>query len=156
MRCYAESACYKRMFQRYIANVSYGCCKSGSGCCICCDGCTCMLQAFVLNVFICFLDVCCKCVHLDVAYILHIRCKCFICILCMFVMFFKCFQVFLQVFQMYVSSVLSVICFRLYVKSVASRRFKSRSRVTRVNMSRKKKARNGTDCSHRRPPCAST
>ena len=25
-----------------------------------------------------FLDICCKCVYLDVAYVLHIYCKCFI------------------------------------------------------------------------------
>ena len=38
------------MFQRYVASVSYGCCKSGSGCCIWCNGCTRVLQASVPNV----------------------------------------------------------------------------------------------------------
>jgi hypothetical protein len=31
------------IFQRYIASVSYGCCKNKSRCCICCNGCTRML-----------------------------------------------------------------------------------------------------------------
>jgi hypothetical protein len=52
-RCYAESACCKQMFQmfyRYVASVSYGYCKSRSGCCICCNGCARMLQGFIPNV----------------------------------------------------------------------------------------------------------
>jgi hypothetical protein len=36
-----------QMFQRYATSVSYGCCKSKSWCCICCNGCTCMLQIYV-------------------------------------------------------------------------------------------------------------
>jgi hypothetical protein len=42
----AENACCKRMFQvfqmfqRYVAIVSYECCKSRLKCCICCNGCT--------------------------------------------------------------------------------------------------------------------
>jgi hypothetical protein len=36
-----------------------------------------------------FSDVCCKCVYLDVAYVSHIYCKCFILMLCMFAMVFK-------------------------------------------------------------------
>jgi hypothetical protein len=39
--CCAENACYKHMFpvfQRYIANVPYGCCKGRFGCCTCCNG----------------------------------------------------------------------------------------------------------------------
>ena len=32
---------------------------------------------------LCFLDACCKCVYLDVAYISHIHCMCFIWMLCM-------------------------------------------------------------------------
>jgi hypothetical protein len=49
------------MLQVYILNVSdvldvcfkcfsHGCCKNRSGCCICCNGCTRMLQASVPNV----------------------------------------------------------------------------------------------------------
>ena len=34
-----------------------------------------MLQASVLNVSSVFLDVCCKCAYLDVAYVSHICCK---------------------------------------------------------------------------------
>jgi hypothetical protein len=37
-------------------------------------------------------------VYLDVTYVSHICCKCFIRMLCMFVMILKCFQVFSQVF----------------------------------------------------------
>jgi hypothetical protein len=78
-RCCAESTCCKctfwmfQMFHRYVAIISYGCCKSRLRCCICCNSCTCMLQAFVPV----FSDVCCKCVYLDVAYVLHRCCKCF-------------------------------------------------------------------------------
>jgi hypothetical protein len=50
--------------------------------------------------FICFADVCCKCVYLDVGYISRICCKYFIWILRMFAIVFKCFSG--------VSSVLSV------------------------------------------------
>jgi hypothetical protein len=49
-----------------------------------------------------FLDVCCKCVYLDVAYVSHICCKCFIWILHIF---YNGFEVFLQVFQMHILSV---------------------------------------------------
>ena len=55
-RCYAESACCNsmfqvfQMFQRYVVSVLCGCCKSRSGYCICCNGYTRMLQAYVLNV----------------------------------------------------------------------------------------------------------
>jgi hypothetical protein len=52
--CALESACCKRlffqMFHRYVVIVSCECCKSRSGCCICCNGCTLMLQAFIPNV----------------------------------------------------------------------------------------------------------
>jgi hypothetical protein len=61
--------------------------------------------------FICYSDVCCKCVYLDVAYVSQICYKCFIWMLRMFAMVFKCFKVFLQVFQMHVSSVISG-CFK--------------------------------------------
>ena len=39
--------------------------------------CTRMLQAFVRNVSSVF-RLCCKCVYLDVAYVLHLCCMCFI------------------------------------------------------------------------------
>jgi hypothetical protein len=48
--------CCKRMFkvfqifQKYVASVSYGCCKSRSECCICWNGYTHMLQTSVPNV----------------------------------------------------------------------------------------------------------
>jgi hypothetical protein len=66
-----ESACCKRafqvfqMFHMYVASVSYEYC-------ICCNGCTRMLQASVHNVSSIFSDICCKCVYLDVAYVSHI------------------------------------------------------------------------------------
>jgi hypothetical protein len=39
-----------QVFQRYVATVLYRCCKIKSGYCICCNGCTQMLQASVSNV----------------------------------------------------------------------------------------------------------
>jgi hypothetical protein len=76
--------CTFQMFQTYVTSFSYGCCKSGSGCCICCNGCTRMLQASVPNVSSIFSDVCCKCVYMDVTYLSHICCKRFICMLRIF------------------------------------------------------------------------
>ena len=55
-----------------------------------------------------FSNICCKSVYLDVAYVSHICCKCFIWILHMFYNGFKCFIVFLQVFQTHGLSVSSV------------------------------------------------
>ena len=58
-----ENACYKclfQLFQRYVASVSYGCCKNRSGCCTCCIGYTCIIQVYVLNISF-VLDVCCNC-----------------------------------------------------------------------------------------------
>jgi hypothetical protein len=54
---------------------------------------------------ICFPDVCCKCVYLDVAYFHTYVASIFIWMLRMFAMFF---QVFFQVFETHVSSVSSV------------------------------------------------
>ena len=39
-----------QIFKSYVASVLYGYCKSRSGCCICCNGYTRMLQASVPNV----------------------------------------------------------------------------------------------------------
>ena len=70
-----------------------------------------------------FSYVCCKCVYLHVAYVSHICYKCFIWMLRLFAMIFKCF---LSV---------SDICFKcliylqMYIVSLASRYFKSRSDV---------------------------
>jgi hypothetical protein len=62
--------------------------------------------------FICFSDVCRKCVYLDVAYVSHIYvAKCFIWMLRMFTMVFRCF---LSV-SAYVSSVLYVFFCTLQV-----------------------------------------
>jgi hypothetical protein len=51
--------------------------KNRSGCYICYNGCTRMLQASVSNVLSVFSDVCCNSVYLSVAYVSHICCKCF-------------------------------------------------------------------------------
>jgi hypothetical protein len=64
-----------------------------------------MLQASVPNVSAVFPDVCCKCIYLNVAYVSHICCKCFVYMLHMFYLVSECFQVFLQVFHMHISSV---------------------------------------------------
>ena len=84
---------------------------------------------FCSQCFICFSDVCCKCVYLDVAYVSHICCKCFIWMLRMFCndfqqfsFFCKCFRHMFQVFHL--SSDVCCKCFiylLLYVASVTSR-----------------------------------
>jgi hypothetical protein len=67
----------------YVAIVVYICCKG-------------LLPMFHLF----FPDACCNCVYyLDVAYVSHIRCMCFIWMLHMIAMVFKCFQVFFCVFS---------------------------------------------------------
>jgi hypothetical protein len=65
--------------------------KVDRGCCICCNGCTRMFLVTVPNVSSVFSDVCCKFVYLDIAYVSHICCKCFIWMLRMFSMVFKRF-----------------------------------------------------------------
>jgi hypothetical protein len=104
------------MFQRYVARVSFGYCKSRSRYCICCNVYTCMLQAPILDVssvFICMLQV----FYLDVEYVfthmLHV-CHLDVAYVC------NGFQVFLgvlQVFQMYVTSVSAVsdICCKCFI-----------------------------------------
>jgi hypothetical protein len=102
-----KNACCKHMFQvfkmfhRYVASVSYECCKSRCDVAyvamvvhICCK--------FLLSMFhLCFY-ACCKCVYLDVAYVSHIDYKCFIWMLCMFA---SVFHVFLQVFHTHILNV---------------------------------------------------
>jgi hypothetical protein len=56
-----------------------------------------MLQRSVTNVSFVFLDVCHKFVYLDVAYVSHICCMCFIWVLRMCTKLFKCFRSMLQV-----------------------------------------------------------
>jgi hypothetical protein len=58
----------------YVTIIVHVCCKS-------------LLPIFHL----CFSDAWCKCVYLDVAYVLYIRCMCFIWMLRMFAMIFKIF-----------------------------------------------------------------
>jgi hypothetical protein len=98
--------CWKRMFQvfqmlqRHVASVSYVCCKSKSGCCICHNGCTCMLQTYVSNVSYIFSDACCICFthifqvfYLDIVYVLQWFLNVFRC-------FCKCFRRMFQVLHM--------------------------------------------------------
>ena len=54
--------------------------------------------------FYLFLDISCNCVYLDIVYVSHICCKCFIWMLHMLAMALKCFQV----FQTYVARVSSI------------------------------------------------
>ena len=94
--------------------------------CICYNGYTCMLQASVSNVLSVLLDVCCKCFYLDVAYVSHICLQVFLpgCCIC----FAMTFQVFLGVFASVSNACFKCfICLLLYVASVASGCFKSRS-----------------------------
>jgi hypothetical protein len=117
-----------------VASVSYKCCKSISGCCICWNVCTRMLQTSVSNVLPVFSDVCCKCVCLDVAYVSHICFKCFIWMLRMCYNGFQVFLCFLQVFQVHVSSVSSVFVCILQVLYLV-RYFKSRLSVASLSSS---------------------
>jgi hypothetical protein len=110
-----------QMFQWYVASVSRRCCKSRSGCCTCCDSCRCMLQASVRTVSsVFFPNVRCKCVYLDVAYVLHICCKCFI---YMLHMFYNGFQMFFMIFCK------CFIYLQTYVAVAACGYFKSKSGV---------------------------
>jgi hypothetical protein len=79
--------------------------KRDTGCCICY---ICFQRHIAIVCFecfrgmfhLCFLEACCNCVYLDVAYVSHICCMCFIRMLCMVAMvfkrvlgvFFKCFE----------------------------------------------------------------
>ena len=124
-----ERACCKHMFRvfcRYVASVLYRCCKSRSKCCICCNGCTLMLQTSAPNVSSVFSDVCCKCVYLDVAYVSHICCKFFIWMLHIVAMVFQGFYVFLSVLD---ACFKRFICLQTYVASVIYVCFKSRSGI---------------------------
>jgi hypothetical protein len=104
----------------YVASVSYGCCKSRSGCCICCKCFRGMLQAFVQNVSS-VSDVCCKRFLSECCTCSHICCK------SMFEMF-QLFQSYVAicVFMLQVAGVLfgCCICFthmlQVYVLNVSS------------------------------------
>jgi hypothetical protein len=93
LNLHVASICFK-CFQRYVASVSYGCCKSRSKCCTCCNGCTRMLQAPVLNVSSVFLRMlqacisgCCIYFHTYDASVLSGCCVC----LQWFQVFLRCF-----------------------------------------------------------------
>jgi hypothetical protein len=124
-----ESECCKsmfrvfQMFQRYVASVSYGCCKNRSGCFVCYNDCT-LICKYCSTCFICFSNVCYKCVYLDVTYVSHIHYKCFIWMLHVFQWFssvFRCFCMcfsrMFQVFQAHVSSIhlSSHICCKCFI-----------------------------------------
>ena len=66
-----------KMFHLDVVSVSCGYCKSKSRCCICCNGCTRMFQAFVPNVS---LDVCCKYAYLNsyIAFVPNVSLNCII------------------------------------------------------------------------------
>jgi hypothetical protein len=50
---HVSSVCFQvfQVFQTYIASVSFVCCKSKFGCCICCYGYKCMFQVYVSFAF---------------------------------------------------------------------------------------------------------
>jgi hypothetical protein len=64
------------MFHKYVASVSYGCCKSRSRFCICCNGCARMLQSFCFQCFIYFfirmLQVCLSRCYICFTHMLHV------------------------------------------------------------------------------------
>jgi hypothetical protein len=126
-----QSACWKRMFQmfpifqRYIASVSYECCKYRWGYCICCNCCTRMLQESIFNVssifrrmLQVFLYGCC----------IYFARMVFIWMLRMFASVFWCLcKHFRHMFWVFHLS-LNVYC----ITSVVSGCFKSRSGVTHI------------------------
>jgi hypothetical protein len=71
-----------------------------------------MLQTSDSNVSSVFLDICCKCIYMEVAYVSRICCKCFYLDVAYVL---QMFQVFLQVFQMHVSNILFVFRCMLYL-----------------------------------------
>jgi hypothetical protein len=79
---------------------------------------------FCFQCFIYFSDVYCKCVYLDVAYVSHICCKCFYLDVAYVLQWLGC--VFASVLD---ACFKSFICLEIYVVSVASVCFKSRSGV---------------------------
>jgi hypothetical protein len=89
------------MFHLDVASVLCGCCKRRSRCCIFCNGCARILQAFIPNISVVFLDVRCKC-FTHMLYVFYLNAA------YVFNGFFKRFHVFLQVFQTYVASVSTV------------------------------------------------
>jgi hypothetical protein len=116
----SPSLCCKYMFQvfqsfqRYVAVVLYGYCKSRSGTLYMLQVFRDMLQEFIQNISS-VPDVCCKCFDQDVAYVSHICCS------SMFQMFYL-FQssIAASVFMLQVANILSgcCICFHTYITSV--------------------------------------
>jgi hypothetical protein len=72
-----------QLFQRHVTSVCFEC-----------------FRCFRGMFHLCFPDACCKCVYLDVAYILNVCCMCFIWMLRMVAMVFKCFRNMFEVFQL--------------------------------------------------------
>jgi hypothetical protein len=105
-----------QVFHRYVVIVSYGCYKSRSRCCICCNGLYVCCKGLFLMFHLCFRIYVASVFYLDVTYVSQVCCKCFIWILHMFCNGFQTFSGFFLVFQ-------------TYVASVASRCFKSKSGV---------------------------
>ena len=104
------------MFQRYVACVLFGCCKSRSECCIRCNGYTHMLQAFVPDVSSVFQTYVAS-VFIYMFHIFHTYvASVFICMLCTFVMVF---QVYSDIFASVSYACFKYfICLLLYVASV--------------------------------------
>jgi hypothetical protein len=125
-------------FQRYVASVLYRCCKSRSGCGICCNGYIHMFlvfylfQAYVVSVS----SECCKsrfgcCIYMQVFQVFsYVCCKCFSSGCCnvfngytrVFKFFLVCSKRILQAFKL----------IQTYVVSVSSKCCKSRSDVAHV------------------------
>jgi hypothetical protein len=146
---YAKSSCCKRMFQlfqifqRYVASISYECCKSRSGCCTCYICCKCfrwILQVYCSKCFSHFRrmlhvfyqgvahvsHICCKCfirmLHMFHTYIASVSSRCSICFAMSTHVFFWFFRHMLQVFQL----------LRTDVANVSSKCYKSRLGVAHV------------------------
>jgi hypothetical protein len=122
-----------------VSSISYGCCKSRSGAAyvamvvhVCCKRLFLMFHLFFRRMLQACLSGCCNMFHTYVASVLFGCCVCL-------QWFSRVFQVFLQVFRMHISSVLSI--FFLYVASVTSECFNSRSRYCTWYERRKQEGR---------------
>ena len=117
--CKCMLKCF-RCYHMYAASVSYGYCKSRSGCCICCKCFRGMLKAFVQNVSS-VSDVCCRrfrsrcCTyftHMFQEYVPNISIVSVLCCnKCFHVASCKCFIQMLHMFHTHVA----IVCFKCFI-----------------------------------------
>ena len=106
--------------------------------------------------FICFSNVCYKSVYLDVVYVSHKRCKCFMWMLHMFFNgFLSVFSCVLQVFQSHILSV-SNACFKCFIylhTYICCKCFQNRSSVAVGDAPAAAGSEQGKQRGRERSPC---